>query len=51
MIAGYLGKSTAFDSALVTFATSYADQTDRDYASLVKAIRGGRLKAQTSNSA
>jgi uncharacterized protein (DUF2252 family) len=51
MIAGYLGKSTAFDSGLVTFAMSYADQADRDYASLVKAIRAGRLKAQTSNSA
>jgi uncharacterized protein (DUF2252 family) len=51
MIAGYLGKSRAFDTALVRFATSYADQADRDYASLVKAIRAGRLKAQTTSSA
>ena len=49
MIAGYLGKSSAFESALVKFAMSYADQADRDYASLRKAIRAGRLKAQTSS--
>ncbi len=45
LIAGYLGKSDRFDSALATFATSYADQSDRDYASLVKAIRSKRVKA------
>jgi uncharacterized protein (DUF2252 family) len=48
MIAGYLGKSEVFDSALVKFAMSYADQTDRDYSGFVKAIRTGRLKAQSS---
>jgi uncharacterized protein (DUF2252 family) len=45
MIAGYIGKSDTFDSALAKFAASYADQTERDHATLVKAIRGGRLKA------
>lgn len=48
LIAGYLGKSGVFDSALVKFATSYADQADRDYAALEKAIRAGRLQAQSS---
>lgn len=47
LISGYLGKSDAFDSALVKFAVSYADQADRDHATLVKAIRAGRLKAQS----
>ena len=45
-IGGYLGKSEKFDVALAKFAASYADQTDRDYATLLKAIRSGRLKAQ-----
>jgi len=49
MIAGYLGKSGAFDSALVKFAMSYAEQADRDYASLLKAIRAGRLKARSAS--
>ena len=43
LIAGYLGKTEAFDSAIVAFANAYADQTERDHASLVKAIRAGRL--------
>ena len=43
MIAGYLGKTETFDAAIVTFANGYADQTERDYAAMVKAIRGGRL--------
>ncbi len=51
MIGGYLGKSDAFDSALAKFAASYADQADRDYAALVKAIRAGRLKAQATAAA
>lgn len=43
MIAGYLGKTEAFDDAIMTFANSYADQTERDYAAMVKAIRSGRF--------
>jgi uncharacterized protein (DUF2252 family) len=44
-ISGYLGKSDTFDQALATFALAYADQTEKDHASLVKAIRSGRVKA------
>jgi uncharacterized protein (DUF2252 family) len=51
MIAGYLGSSGKFDSALAKFAVSYADQADRDHSSLVKAIRAGRLKAQATAAA
>jgi uncharacterized protein (DUF2252 family) len=47
-IAGYLGTSDKFDSALVKFALRYANQTDRDYELLLKAIRSGRLHARTS---
>jgi len=46
LIGGYLGKNDAFDSALAKFAVSYANQVERDYTTLVKAIRAGRLKAR-----
>jgi uncharacterized protein (DUF2252 family) len=46
LIAGYLGTNDAFDSALGKFAFSYANQAERDHATLVKAIRAGRLKAR-----
>ena len=42
-IAGYLGKSEAFDEAIERFAVAYADQTERDYAALLKAMRAGRI--------
>ncbi len=44
-IAGYLGRSDAFDEAIGEFAMAYADQTERDHAALLKAIRAGRLPA------
>jgi len=45
-IGGYLGQSEAFDEAIAKFASTYADQTERDYASFRKAIRAGRIRAQ-----
>ena len=45
-IAGYLGTSDAFDDAIVKFARVYADQTERDYEALLKAIKSGRIKVQ-----
>jgi uncharacterized protein (DUF2252 family) len=50
-IGGYLGKNDLFDLALAKFATSYADQADRDHAALLKAIRAGRLTAQANAAA
>ena len=44
-IAGYLGASRRFDDALARFAIAYADQNERDHASLVKAVQGGRSEA------
>ena len=44
-IRGYLGKKNVFDKALVQFATDYADQTERDHAAFLKAIRSGRINA------
>jgi uncharacterized protein (DUF2252 family) len=36
-ITGYAGKSEALDDAIASFAMAYADQTNTDYAALVKA--------------
>ncbi len=44
-IGGYLGKGGAFAEAVTRFSIAYADQTEQDYESFVKAIRSGRLAA------
>src|SRR5579864_7168365 len=44
-ISGYLGRSDVFDRALVSFAETYADQTRRDHAAFVAAIRGNQIPA------
>ena len=44
-ISGYLGKSDAFDQAIGEFALAYADQTARDHAALVAAVKAGRIQA------
>ena len=44
-ISGYLGKGDTFDRAMGSFALAYADQTRKDHAALVKAIRSGRVRA------
>jgi uncharacterized protein (DUF2252 family) len=40
-IAGYIGRSDRFDSAIADFAEAYADQTERDYAALQRAADTG----------
>jgi len=44
-ISGYLGKSDVFDRALGKFAVAYAEQVEKDHATLANAIRSGRVKA------
>jgi len=46
-IAAYLGNSPAFDRAIASFAESYAEQNQRDYQALQKAVADGRVTAQT----
>jgi uncharacterized protein (DUF2252 family) len=46
-IAAYLGKGAAFDRAIVEFSHAYAEQNERDYKALVKAVKSGRITAQT----
>jgi uncharacterized protein (DUF2252 family) len=45
MIAGYAGKSDELDEAMVRFAFTYADQTEKDYKLLAAAAKSGRIKA------
>jgi uncharacterized protein (DUF2252 family) len=45
-ISGYLGNRDVFDRAVTTFAEAYADQTQRDYHTLLKAIKKGRLPSR-----
>jgi uncharacterized protein (DUF2252 family) len=44
-IAAYLGSSDAFEQALATFAESYADQNERDWAALAAAVDAGTVAA------
>ena len=46
-IASYLGKGDTFDRALAGFAAAYADQNERDFEALVRAVDSGRLIART----
>lgn len=46
LISGYIGASDAFDQALVSFAVSYADQTEKDHRRLLEAIKSGRIQAR-----
>ena len=46
-IAAYLGKGDAFDQAIARFAAAYADRNDRDFEAFQKAVRLGRLEAET----
>ncbi len=47
VLAGYMGKSDAFDEAVADFAAAYADQTERDHAALVAAARAGRVEVRS----
>ena len=42
-IDGYCGAGDPLDRALADFAESYGDQTERDHAELVQAIKRGRV--------
>ena len=44
-IAGYLGKSDAFDRSITDFSERYADQNEQDYQAFAGAVKSGRLEA------
>jgi len=41
-----MGSSDVFDLAIAEFSLAYADQNEKDHASILKAIKSGRLKAE-----
>ena len=45
-IAAYLGRGSRFDRAIADFAEAYADQNERDYAALKRAVQEGKVTAQ-----
>ncbi len=47
-IASYLGSGDKFDRAMATFAETYADQNERDYATLKNAVASGKVKAESA---
>jgi len=48
VLAGYLGSGDTFDEAMVEFARAYADQAERDYATLQAAAKAKRIKVARS---
>ena len=47
LISGYLGQSDTFDKAIAAFSVAYADQSEKDHAALMKAVRNGDLDVVT----
>ena len=46
MLSGYMGNSETFDNAIAGFSFAYAEQNEKDYAALKRAIKEGKLVAQ-----
>ena len=46
-IASYLGVSGRFDQSVADFAVSYADQAEKDYESMLKAIKQGKIPVES----
>jgi uncharacterized protein (DUF2252 family) len=47
-IASYLGSANTFERAIVEYSRTYADQNELDYQALLKAIKSGRLQAESA---
>ena len=45
LIAGYVGKSQAFDRAIERFALAYAEQNESDWEKLRSAVKAGKVQA------
>jgi uncharacterized protein (DUF2252 family) len=46
-IASYLGNNDSFDRAILQFSEAYAEQNARDYKRLGKAVKSGKITAET----
>jgi uncharacterized protein (DUF2252 family) len=49
LISGYLGQSDSFDKAIAAFSFAYADQSEKDHAVLMNAVRKGDLEVETES--
>jgi predicted alpha/beta hydrolase len=47
-IAAYLGSSDSFDRAIAEFSTSYADQNERDFASVTTTLQSANQRSLVS---
>ena len=47
LISGYLGQRDSFDKAVSAFSIAYADQSEKDHAVLMRAVRRGDLEVVT----
>jgi predicted alpha/beta hydrolase len=47
LISGYRDQSDSFDKAVAAFSLAYADQSEKDHAVLMKAVRDGHLDVVT----
>jgi uncharacterized protein (DUF2252 family) len=45
-IASYLGRGPSFDRAVLEFSQAYAEQNERDFRALAKAVKAGRVAAE-----
>ena len=50
-ISGYCGDSDEFDESMADWAEAYADQTEKDHAALLKAIKAGKIEADDMTAA
>jgi len=46
-VAGHIGKGDAFGEAIADFAVDCTQQSERDHAAMVAAVRAGRIEAET----
>src|SRR5215469_12785409 len=49
LISGYMGQSDTFDKAIAAFSVAYADQSEKDHAALMNAVRKGDLEVVTES--
>ncbi|MEO8755058.1 MAG: DUF2252 domain-containing protein, partial [Casimicrobiaceae bacterium] len=49
LISGYLGNGDVFDKAVAAFGDAYADQSEKDYGALKKAVADGAIEARTED--
>lgn len=50
LMSGYMGQSDTFERAIAAFSFAYADQSEKDHAVVMKAVRNGDLEVATESS-